>query len=60
MVLALRSRKVNLGEVTEIIKEIFRYFIKNPFRFFLPIHSKELDFRAKEMIKSTATKSEDH
>jgi len=60
MVLALRSRKVNLGEVTEIIKEIFRYFIKNPFRFFLPIHSRELDFRAKEMIKSTATKSEDH
>ncbi|MGZ5210384.1 MAG: recombinase, partial [Kaistella sp.] len=30
MVLAFRSRKVNFGEVTEIYREIFRYFMKNP------------------------------
>lgn len=59
MVLAFRSRKVNFGEVTEIYKEIFRYFMKNPLRFFLPIRS-ELDSSAKEMVENTvATKSED-
>lgn len=59
MVLAFRSRKVNFGEVTEIYKEIFRYFMKNPLQFFLPIRS-ELDSSAKEMVENTvATKSED-
>ena len=59
MILAFRSRKVNFGEVTEIYKEIFRYFMKNPLRFFLPIRS-ELDSSAKEMVENTvATKSED-
>ncbi|MCQ4034986.1 site-specific recombinase [Kaistella montana] len=60
MILAFRSRKVNLGEVKEIYKEIFRYFMKNPLRFFLPIRSKALDLRAKEMVENTVTKSEDH
>lgn len=59
MVLALRSRKINLGEVQEIIREIFRYFFKNPLRFFFPIRS-FLDTRAKEMMQKTVvTKSED-
>lgn len=61
MMLAFRSRKVNLGEVREIIKEIFRYFFKNPLRFYFPISSKDLDIRAKEMVdKTISTKSEDH
>ena len=59
MALALRSRKVNFGGVKEILKAIFRYFLKNPFRFFLPISSSELDLRAKEMIQTASTKSED-
>lgn len=59
MVLAFRSRKVNLGEVREIIREIFRYFFKNPLRFFFPIRS-FLDMRAKEMMQSAATKPENH
>lgn len=60
MILAFRSRKVNFGEVKEIYKEIFRYFIKNPLRFFLPIKSTTLDISAKEMVENTVTtKSED-
>lgn len=60
MVLAFRSRKVNLGEVREIIREIFRYFFKNPLRFFFPIRS-FLDSRAREMVEKTIViKSEDH
>lgn len=60
MILAFRSRKVNFGEVQEIYKEIFRYFIKNPLRFFLPIKSTTLDISAKEMVENTVTtKSED-
>ena len=60
MLLAFRSRKVNFGEVREIYKEIFRYFLRNPLKFFLPIRSKHLDDRAKEMVDNTvSTKSED-
>ena len=60
MILAFRSRKVNFGEVKEIYREIFRYFIKNPLRFFLPIKSKDLDGRAKAMVEKTvSTKQED-
>lgn len=60
MILAFRSRKVNFGEVQEIYKEIFRYFLKNPFRFFLPIRSQTLDISTKEMVDNTViTKSED-
>ncbi|MBU4538235.1 MAG: site-specific recombinase [Weeksellaceae bacterium] len=60
MILAFRSRKVNFGEVKEIYREIFRYFMRNPLRFFLPIRSRALDIRAKEMVdKTVATKSED-
>ncbi|MBA5246033.1 recombinase [Marnyiella aurantia] len=59
MVLAFRSRKVNFGEVKEIYKEIFRYFLKNPLRFFFPIRS-FLDSRAKEMVEKTiSTKSQE-
>jgi site-specific recombinase len=60
MLVAFRSRKVEFGEVREIYKEIFRYFLRNPLRFFLPIRSKDLDIRAKEMVDNTvSTKSED-
>lgn len=60
MILAFRSRKVNFGEVREIYKEIFRYFMRNPFHFFLPIRSERLDISAKEMVDNTVTtKSED-
>lgn len=60
MVLAFRSRKVDLGEVREIIREIFRYFFKNPLRFFFPIRS-FLDSRAREMMEKTIViKPEDH
>jgi len=49
MLLAFRSRKVEMGEVKEIYKEIGRYFLKNPMRFFLPIKSK-LDQRARDLM----------
>lgn len=59
MILAFRSRKVNFGEVKEIYREIVRYFLKNPLRFFLPIRS-NLDNSAKEMVDNTVvTKPED-
>lgn len=60
MVLAFRSRKVNSEDVGKIIREIFRYFMKHPLRFFFPIRS-FMDLRAKEMMeKSMSTKSEHH
>ncbi|MFP3591310.1 recombinase [Chryseobacterium sp. SIMBA_038] len=60
MFLAFRSRKLNFGQVSEIYKEIFRYFFKNPLKFFLPISS-GLDKRADDMMSnSMSTKSEDH
>ena len=60
MSLALRSRKVDLGELKEIMKTIFLYFINNPFKFFLPIRSRVLDVRSKELMeKSVAKRSED-
>lgn len=55
MSLAFRSRKVNFGEVREIYKEIFRYFINNPLKFFLPIRSVH-DSSAREMVEKTVTK----
>jgi hypothetical protein len=59
MLLAFRSRKVEMNEAREIFKEIFRYFIKNPFRFFFPLRSR-LDEKSKLMIQGVSTKSEDH
>ncbi len=60
MSLALRSRKVNSGEFTEISKAIFFYFLKNPFRFILPIRSRDLDSRSRELMeKSVSKKSEE-
>lgn len=59
MILAFQSRKINFGEVREIYREIFRYFMKNPLRFFLPLRS-NLDNSAKEMVDNTVvTKPED-
>lgn len=60
MFLAFRSRKLNFGQVSEIYKEIFKYFIKHPLKFFLPISS-GLDKRADDLMNNTmSTKSEDH
>ncbi|PZU87641.1 MAG: recombinase [Chryseobacterium sp.] len=59
MLLAFRSRKVELSEAREIFGEIFRYFIRNPFRFFFPLRSL-LDERSKKMIEEVSTKSEGH
>lgn len=60
MFLAFRSRKLNFGQVSEIYKEIFRYFSKHPLKFFLPIRS-GLDKKADDLMNSTvSTKSEDH
>lgn len=59
IMLAFQSRKVNFGEGREIYKEILRYFMQNPFRFFLPLRSK-LDTSTKEMVDNTVvTKPED-
>lgn len=59
MLLAFRSRKVELSEAREIFGEIFRYFIRNPFRFFFPLRSL-LDEKSKQMIQDISTKSEGH
>lgn len=60
MFLAFRSRKMNFGQVSEIYKEIFRYFIKHPLKFFLPLSS-GLDKKADDLMSSTiSNKSEEH
>ncbi|MEG2078831.1 MULTISPECIES: recombinase [Chryseobacterium] len=60
MFLAFRSRKLNVGEVRDIYKEIFRYFLKNPLKFFIPLHS-VLDKKSNDLMNSSvSTKSEDH
>ncbi|MBB4804886.1 site-specific recombinase [Chryseobacterium defluvii] len=60
MFLAFRSRKLNFGQVSEIYKEIFRYFFRNPLKFFLPIRSR-LDKKADNLMSNTLpTKSEGH
>ncbi|MCU7617053.1 site-specific recombinase [Chryseobacterium sp. PBS4-4] len=60
MFLAFRSRKLNFGEVSEIYKEIFRYFLKNPLKFFIPLRS-TFDHKTSNMMQNTIpTKSEDH
>ncbi|MEC3875276.1 recombinase, partial [Chryseobacterium sp. T9W2-O] len=60
MFLAFRSRKLNFGQVSEIYKGIFRYFLKNPLRFFIPLQS-GLDKKTDDLMSSKIpTKSEDH
>jgi site-specific recombinase len=60
MFLAFRSRKMNFGQVSEIYKEIFRYFAKHPLKFFLPLSS-GLDKKADDLMSSTiSNKSEEH
>jgi len=59
MFLAFRSRKLNFGEVSEIYSEIFRYFLKNPLKFFIPLRS-SFDHKTSNMMHNTIpTKSED-
>lgn len=59
MFLAFRSRKLNFGEVSEIYREIFRYFLKNPLKFFIPLRS-TFDHKTSNMMQNTIpTKSED-
>lgn len=60
MLLAFRSREITSSELGEIFREVFRYFLKNPLRFFLPIASHTLDRRTREMVEKTVpTKSGD-
>lgn len=60
MFLAFRSRKMNFGEVREIYREIFRYFLRNPMKFFFPLRS-SFDLRSSNLVQnSIPTKSEDH
>jgi site-specific recombinase len=60
MFLAFRSRKLNFGQVSEIYKGIFKYFLKHPLKFFIPLKS-GLDEKADKLMNSTmTTKSEDH
>ncbi|WP_223605510.1 site-specific recombinase [Chryseobacterium sp. OSA05B] len=60
MFLAFRSRKMNFGQVSEIYREIFKYFVKNPFKFFFPLSS-GLDKKADDLMSSTLTnKQEEH
>lgn len=60
MGLALRSRKISFDEVGEILKEIFRFFIKNPMSFFFPVRSPEVVKRAEEMKVNKTNQSEGH
>lgn len=55
MLLAFRSRKISFGNVRKITSEIFRYFIKNPMKFFFPLRS-YLDSRTKEMVEKANPK----
>ncbi|MCX8531167.1 recombinase [Chryseobacterium luquanense] len=60
MFLAFRSRKMNFGEVREIYRAIFRYFLRNPLKFFLPLQS-TFDLKSNNLVQnSIPTKSEDH
>ncbi|KQT18444.1 recombinase [Chryseobacterium sp. Leaf404] len=60
MFLAFRSRKLNLGEVRDIYGEIWRYFLRRPLSFFIPMRS-AYDRKSSDMMKSSViTKSEDH
>ena len=52
MFLAFRSRKLNFGQVGELYRGIFRYFIKNPLRFFIPLTS-GLDKKTDDLMSST-------
>ncbi|PTT68047.1 MULTISPECIES: recombinase [unclassified Chryseobacterium] len=59
MFLAFRSRKLNFGQVGELYKGIFRYFLKHPLKFFFPIRS-GLDKKADELMSNTkSTKPEE-
>lgn len=60
MFLAFRSRKLNIGEVGDIYREIFRYFLKHPLKFFIPLRS-VFDKKSNDLMQnSVPTKSEDH
>ncbi|MGX9987004.1 site-specific recombinase [Chryseobacterium sp. POL2] len=52
MMLAFRSRKMNTTEIGAIFQEIFKYFLKNPLRFFIPIRSR-LDGKAQELMEKS-------
>ncbi|MCD0480679.1 site-specific recombinase [Chryseobacterium sp. LC2016-29] len=58
MFLAFRSRKMNFGEVREIYRAIFKYFLRNPLKFFLPLQS-SFDLKSNKLVQnSIPTKSE--
>ncbi len=55
MALALRSRRIDFSELMNIFREIYRFFMKNPLRFFVPIRSR-LDSKVRETIDKTVSK----
>ncbi|WP_175622079.1 recombinase [Chryseobacterium schmidteae] len=58
MFLAFRSRKMNFGEVREIYRAIFKYFLRNPLKFFIPLQS-SFDVKVNKLVQnSIPTKSE--
>lgn len=60
MFLAFRSRKMNFGEVREIYRAIFRYFLRHPLKFFIPLKS-NFDLKSSNLMQnSIPTKSADH
>lgn len=59
MGLALRSRKVSGADVREIVKEINRYFLRNPLSFLLPVKTKEFKERVSEVKDNKPTTPED-
>ncbi|WP_265429359.1 recombinase [Chryseobacterium sp. YIM B08800] len=59
MFLAFRSRKMNFGEVREIYRAIYKYFLRNPLKFFIPLRS-SFDVKSDQLVQSSMpTKSED-
>ena len=59
MFLAFRSRKMNFGEVREIYRAIYKYFLRNPLKFFIPLRS-SFDMKSDQLVQSSMpTKSED-
>lgn len=54
-VLAFRSRKIDFSEFVALSKVIFQSFMRNPFRFFLPLRS-NLDAEANEILQETVSK----
>ncbi len=60
MFLAFRSRKMNFDEVRNIYKAIFKYFLRHPLKFFIPLRSSFDQETNGLMNNSISKKHEDH